>query len=499
MSEEKTLSLVQQIRNYTEFGRRLSKRWWIITISVVMFMAGSVTVALLATRTYQSRTLIAYKENVQENRLFHSEDRREENWMQSRLEQLLSSHTLLWQIASEYDLYPKERKIVPPEIILDNLRKAIVFEPVGQDALSIAFEYQSQALAQKVAARLADEYINQYVEEKVSASLVTNSFVDEEVKKLKKQLEEIEAELSQFIEEHPQFKIDPLTGQPVGAIGGRGRTTVIIGAGASAPTLKTSSGQPSNTLNVKNPELLAALKRKGKAEIEMQMLTQAAASDPRLQQAKQEVANAQQALAEKRRQYTDQHPDVQRALAYSQQTEQQLRALTKSTLAANNANALRLKIEISELDQKIATLSAAEHSATRAKQSTKKNAAAGSPAPAKASPAAALEAKFHQLMREREVNKAKYDELSSQSMRSRVAANLDKNQAKQQLYVIDAANYPMKPLRPQRTKLVLVGTALGLMLGLALAALLVIIDPRIYTEDDLQKVCTLPILAQISK
>ncbi len=112
---------------------------------------------------------------------------------------------------------------------------------------------------------------------------------------------------------------------------------------------------------------------------------------------------------------------------------------------------------------------------------------------------AIAEKKWYQLTRDREITKAKYDQLYERLTKVRVNASLEKQRAETQYTIVDPANFPQKPVRPSRSKLVIAGTFLGLLLGFALAALLVILDPRIYNEDDLRKACDLPVLAQIPK
>jgi uncharacterized protein involved in exopolysaccharide biosynthesis len=245
---------------------------------------------------------------------------------------------------------------------------------------------------------------------------------------------------------------------------------------------------------VSNPELRAALTQKGQLEARLQ-LANSPQIDARLQQARQDAANAQRILAMKRQQYTDEHPDVQRARRYAAQMAALLRAAEGTNRTASTATTQQLREQIAQLDEKIKRLQA------QARASAPRPAAAPKAAPKSdgLTGAAQLEKRWYQLIGDNQVNKAKYEQLYERLTKVRVNASLEKQRAETQYTIVDPANFPQKPVRPSRSKLVIAGTFLGLLLGLALAALLVILDPRIYNEDDLRRVCDLPILAQIPK
>lgn len=470
-------SLVLQLKKYYEFGYRVMRRWWIMAIATIVAMSASIGIALTLTRIYESRTLISWKEGVNQNRIFSQEEsqqNREENWLESRIEQMVSSHTLLWKIAKDFDLYPKERRALAPEVILELLRKSIKFDTVGTDSFWFSFEYKDPAKAQQVAARLAAIFIEQNVGDRIKAALATQAFMESEVHKAKVQVNAIENDLAQFVSEHPEFQIDPATGLPRGDMGGQRSTTA----------------RP-QYMSVRNPELREALKRKGQLEAQLQLMLNPQ-SDTRITQAKQELATAQQALASRRRRYTDQHPDVQRAIQYVKQMQVQLQSVISAS-RATTGNPNSIKEKIAEVDSIIARLSK-----TQVKVPTEKVKQKSVPQ-SKITNSALAEKQWYQLTRDREIFKAKYDQLQERLTKAKVAASMEKKRSETQFIIVDPANFPAKPLRPSRSKIAMAGTAFGGLVGFALAALLVLLDPRIYNEEDLRKVCDLPILAQIPK
>jgi uncharacterized protein involved in exopolysaccharide biosynthesis len=481
MAEEGLSSLVNQVRKYTEFSRRLLRRWWVIGLITGLGMGGSVAVALTLTHIYESRTLIAWKEGVAQSRIFTGDDSdtRQENWLQPRIEQMVSSHTRLWKLAQELGLFEKERKSLAPEVVLELLRKSIKFDTVGSDSFWIAFEYPDPLKAQATTERLAREFIAQNVGDKVKIATLTQSFMEAEVNKVKTTLDGIEGQLAQFVADHPEFQIDLATGLPRGNMGRR----------------PTSAASAARYASVRNPELRKALARKGQLEAQIQLATNPQ-GDARVNQARQDLANAQRMLLTKRRQYTDQHPDVQRARGYLLQMQMQLKQ-AEGDSKVSGGSVQRLRDELAELDHTIARLSRVQAPKVEGGTPTPKPKVEDSGNGL--SETAKTEKRWYQLNRDREINKGRFDQLYERLTKARVTAALETKRAETQFTVVDPANLPGKPIRPSRSKLVMAGTALGFLLGLGLAALLVILDPRIYNEDDLRRVCDLPILAQIPK
>jgi polysaccharide biosynthesis transport protein len=478
---EDAANLVTQIKKYVEFARRLFKRWWLITILTLIGAGGSVGYALKATRIYQSRTLISWKQSVNEQSI-GMESRQQENWLLNKVNQLISSHKLLLKVAAEHNLYPGMRENVAPEVILEIMQAAIKASVVGNDSFLLSFEYSDPKLCQATTASLGKAFIEQNSEDKRKAAAATQTFIEDQVRTVKKQLDEAENKVARFVGEHPEFQIDPATGQPRGLA-----------------VSKTSGGsRMSAYYHAASPEVQKLLSRKGQLEGQLQ-LSMSPRGDSQLNQAQVELANARRQLNELRRKYTERHPDVQRAAGYVAQLEAQVKSATQSH-GTSSASVQRLRDEIAELDAKIAKLSKAAAAAPaprhpEEKKEIKPSGAGGDELTGRAKD----EAEYAKISVDRTVARAKYDQIEGQFLRTKLAGSLEGKQGETEFSVVDPANLPGKPIRPSRVKIVLVGTALGIVLGLGLAALLVLFDPRIYNEDDLKKCCDVPLLAQIPK
>jgi uncharacterized protein involved in exopolysaccharide biosynthesis len=78
-----------------------------------------------------------------------------------------------------------------------------------------------------------------------------------------------------------------------------------------------------------------------------------------------------------------------------------------------------------------------------------------------------------------------------------VAADLERRQIGEQFRILDPARVPIKPFRPNRLMINGVGVGLGLLVGVALVALLELRDSSFRTEVEITNLLTLPVLAMI--
>jgi len=91
----------------------------------------------------------------------------------------------------------------------------------------------------------------------------------------------------------------------------------------------------------------------------------------------------------------------------------------------------------------------------------------------------------------------KYQDLLAKGLESQLSENLEKKQKGEQFQVIDPANLPLVPFKPNRPFIVFGGLAAGLLGGLAAAFLWEMLDRSFKNSDDLAGFIDLPILATI--
>jgi polysaccharide chain length determinant protein (PEP-CTERM system associated) len=101
------------------------------------------------------------------------------------------------------------------------------------------------------------------------------------------------------------------------------------------------------------------------------------------------------------------------------------------------------------------------------------------------------------LTRDYEMSRQNYQALLQKRLNARVSENLEKRQKAEQFRIIDPAQVPEKPFKPDRVKIVLLGSVLGLVAGAGLIFLRESLRPSYRRLEDLQESVQLPVLATI--
>jgi uncharacterized protein involved in exopolysaccharide biosynthesis len=101
------------------------------------------------------------------------------------------------------------------------------------------------------------------------------------------------------------------------------------------------------------------------------------------------------------------------------------------------------------------------------------------------------------VTRDYDLLKANYQSLLDKKIQSQMAESLERKQQGEQFKVLDPARLPEKPVKPDRNKILLVGTFIGLVSGLGLAWLRESMDQSFYSVADLEDYLKLSVLAEI--
>jgi succinoglycan biosynthesis transport protein ExoP len=109
-----------------------------------------------------------------------------------------------------------------------------------------------------------------------------------------------------------------------------------------------------------------------------------------------------------------------------------------------------------------------------------------------------VEKTYNELTRDYENAKLRYNEMMTKLMEARVAQGMEETQRGERFTIIDPAQYPEKPFKPNRLAIVLIGLVLALGAGVGLAAAKESLDTSIKSAEELERLAAAPVLAQIS-
>jgi succinoglycan biosynthesis transport protein ExoP len=96
-----------------------------------------------------------------------------------------------------------------------------------------------------------------------------------------------------------------------------------------------------------------------------------------------------------------------------------------------------------------------------------------------------------------EESKSNYNSLLQKQMQSELATNLEQRQKGEQFRIVDPPSLPKKAIAPNHLKFSLAGLALGIVLGLGIAAVLEQTDVRVRQEKDLKTLVSTRVLVSV--
>lgn len=110
----------------------------------------------------------------------------------------------------------------------------------------------------------------------------------------------------------------------------------------------------------------------------------------------------------------------------------------------------------------------------------------------------AVEKEYAALQRDYENAKAKYNELTSKFLEAKVALGMEETQRGERFTIIDPAQLPERPYKPNRPAILVITLVLSLGAGIGLAAVREVADGSFKTADELTRRTGLPVLSVVS-
>ena len=372
------------------------------------------------------------------------------------IRQQVTSRTGLQEIIDKYDLYQDLRRAsTPAEVVVDEMRKHIDVSirngSSGANAFTVAFRGLQPETVRQVTAELATRFINANTDEERRRIRATTDNLDERVGDVKKRLEKIEAERTQYLIKHP----DAVPGTEVSMVGQMNSLgTVLQSQRSSIDILQNqilASEQLMATLRAQSDEVDTSL---AVGQIEGQLRARRAELDGQLRQL----------LAT----YTEKHPEVKIARAQLETINKELEDLKntseqdkKAKLASrrNSPQIANLEIQIAaakrELTQKKTDFDRASRDYSELQQRLR------------STPLLTLEAQ--RIDRDYDTLRKEYDALVSQKESAVFSAKVINDFNGETFRMQDPAYLPEAPVFPKRGMLYPFSLMLGLLCGLAVA------------------------------
>lgn len=425
----------------------------------------------------------------------------------NRMANAILSRVTLTTIIRNFDLYKREQASQPIEDIIERMRtEDIDIEPVttfaaGQGrsvpAFRIIFRYEDRMVAQRVVQDLVTRFIDENARDRNNVTYQTQQFLADQTQAALRHLEEVSARLTAFRVANNGRLPDQLTGNmsQLQALQQQGNTLLN-----AVSRLENEKSTYQTQIKLLRDEI-EARKRENKA------LPPAQVKSARLLEIEREIESLDRTLADLRRQYKDNFPDVtttrQRLEIARQRREQILaeeaaaRGSDASADPVNPAAEREIRAMQAEVARLEAAVQASEQQIENLNRQLKRNTEDISQFNARIQAIPVGQQEYADLLREEALAKAKYTEMSEKLQRAQVAYEMEGRKQGETLALLDPASLPINPTAPKRGLVISIGAGLGLLLGMVIAGAREIKDTSLKNLKDVRAYTQMAILGSI--
>jgi len=512
------------------------KRGWLIAAFAFGMTVSIALAALLPSRFRSSGTILIEQQEMPQELVRSTVTSYADQRVQIISKRVMTTETLL-NIVHRYDLYPKERAKSTREALLKQMQKDIGLRMISADVIdprsgrptsaTIAFEVSYNSVSPDLAAKVANElttlYLNENLNSRTQLARDAATFLESEGDRLNHRIGELEAELAKFKEKHfhqlpelTQLNMQLLdhTDEELRAQEARKssldqqrvylesqlvllkpNSTVFSDTGerivSSADRLKMARSQLDSaraTYGPDHPDVIRLQRQVSGLEKGIDATSKAgsdaaAAASLNTGDLQRQLESAQAKLAEAIGRYGPEHPDRVRL-------QREVDALQAQLAAAPASPPQPSKLTPKDADnpayvQIQSQLSATLNELTALDEQVAKLQARSLEYQKNVSLAPQVEQQYHELLRDYDNTRIKYQEIRSKQSEAKTAQNLEADRKGERFTLIDPPLPPEEPVSPNRPLILILGFILSAGLTAGVLWLLETLDGSVRGRFDL--------------
>ncbi|HUQ92779.1 MAG TPA: Wzz/FepE/Etk N-terminal domain-containing protein [Bryobacteraceae bacterium] len=432
--------------------------------------------------------------------------------------QTILSRGTLTNIINTHGLYPRERARLPMEDVVENMRKSdvsisnVVTFTTGEGkrqvpAFQISFKYFDRLLAQKVCQDLVSRFVNENMRERTNQSVFTTQFLKDQLEMQRRELEVVEDKLARFKVNNAGKLPDQVQQnlQQLNALEQR-----FTNLNSTISRINQEKLLMESSLRIYKDQLNTVGSNTETVVLQQQQ-QQVNSKNERLTRLEGDIQQMELQIAALKENYRESHPNVQQALATLSVLKRQKEALEKvesakkpeaapkeQTRTVPNVAAIREARELENTIKKLqSSIEAKDIEMDETKREAQRVDQAIKTTQSRIDATPLGEKDYLDLLRERDLVRARVEDMNKRQATSKVATELENRQQGENLELLDPASVPMKPAEPNRAFIVGGGAAIGLMLGIFLAGARELKDSSLKNLKDVRAYTQLNILGSI--
>ena len=478
------------------------RRKWVVLGSILAGGAIAAILCVVLPKSYRSNTLILIEnQKIPEDYVKGIGGASIEQRL-TTIHQQVMSRTFLSQIVDEYKPYESQVRREGLESAIETLRKMIKVETVGTpgswgksvEAITISFSHEDPATAMNVTAKLASLFVEENSRAREQLVTSVSVFLEQELHDAKKLLEAKERAISEFkaryVTELPEQKEANL------------RTLDRLQTELNTTVEAIHSLTARHSLFEKAVAQYEQYEMKGSISSQpMSHMRNQAVQDP----LSARLSELQKQLATLMATYKDAYPDV--AILKDEIKELQAQIAERSQRAENKKlfqlepqpdhNERSGRVLDPQLQKLLDQMDESRLDITnlKAKESRIIREMKGIEGRVEQTPA--REQQLMILTRDYDNMQKNYQTLLDKRLNARVAESLEKSQQGEQIRVLDPANLPQKPEKPNRMLIMFLGLMGGGGLGVSLALGIDQLNPTFKRREEVEVLPGIQVLATI--
>jgi succinoglycan biosynthesis transport protein ExoP len=503
------MSIEFRQRTAGEFIKMLKRRKWFIFLPMITMTVAIGYVVYKLPSVYESKTLLTIKPPTISDKVVQSLSDEDLSQRLQTINQEVLSRSSLEPMITKYDLFKLERNSgMDMALIIDKMRKNIVVEPEKTDneklaAFRISYRDRDPNATRNVTAELAAKYVNAQVLYSTQNAETTRDFLQDELNNAKNELDTKEKERLNVMMQNVETLPESAQGLIAQLDGLRKREDSIV---KEKETLSMEKGRLNDQIASNNRQM-RVYDEYGEKETKDVAQQAAQIEDmPVYAELVKKRAELYAQLDKLLKVFKEKHPDVQSKKDEITRVNDEIENLRKNTdkrvQVASQSSSRRAELQKKNLElenQRIQSQTGQIEQQIQLKdQELQQNAGQIGILESKINTIPNVKVALEGINAQYQTAKQKYDDLSKKINDASLKVNVESRAQGETIRVQDAANLPESPVAPKRALLTGLGAAIGLAIGLFLAAAFEL--PRIFkiqNIEDAKHYTGLPVLASV--
>lgn len=456
------------------------RRKWSFLVPFLVIVLISIALAIFLPPTFRSEaTILVERQEIPTDLVGTTVT----GFVQERIEAItkrVNTRENLLRVAQKAGLAAEDLDLTETEQLIDDMSESIFVEMVDIQAsdpnrsraamLTIAFtvaaETPTASSAQNVAKQLTELYLGENKRLRVEQATEVNRFLEEQAGLLSDQINQYESKLAKFKSE----QIGQLPGQ--------------------METNATLLERTETRLELAEESIRSLQNQRRGLEAQLATVDRYVARNSNAEQAVsalERLAITRQELQQKKQKYSDLHPEVIRLNAEVKTLKLEVKSEGGSTSGATNPEYIAIRSQIQAIDTDLAAEKTKRNDLERKSEQIS----------ARIMNSPLVEKEYTSLIREYDTAKKSFDEIKRKQLGAKLASNLEEDEKGQKFTLLESANLPSLPVRPNRIGVFLIGTLLAGIVGVGFALFAEVTDKTIRGVSSVMKIFKAPPIAVI--